>query len=170
MTRRRARRRQQYQYRIPDWVWGLGLGLIIVIFAGGYFLFGAVTGGGGGGGCGKALPPLPGGAQADAAGFREEDVALGLVIDYLSQGDLDNSFASFYGDTHAFTHNIDPDIRPVDEEMAKALCEAVIQVETDFDPPPPTERSLPKMKSSTETLRNQLRGVAEALGFPRPGQ
>ncbi len=169
--RRRYQRRPAAsdQYRLPDWVWGLGLGVIVVILGGGYFLLTNVVGGGGGGGCGKALPPLPGGAQADAAGFQQEDEALGVVLDYINKGDLDNTFANFYGDTHAFTHNIDPDIRAVDEEMAKELCEAVIKVETDFDPPPPKQRSLAEMRTSIERLRNQLRDIAEALGFPRPG-
>ena len=168
-SRRRRYRQTSQQYRLPDWVWGVGLGIVAVGFIGGYFALTSLTGGGSGG-CGKALPPLPGDAQVTAAGFQAEDAALGQVIDYLDRGDLDNAFASFYGDTHAFTHNIDPDIRAVDEEKAKELCESVIQVETDFDPPPPEQRSLSKMAASTGILREHLRDVTEILGFPRPGE
>jgi hypothetical protein len=170
-TRRRASRRtrQQYQYRLPDWVWGLVLGLVIIVFGGGYFLVTNVLGGGGGSGCDKALPPLPGTVQVPAEGFQQEDEAMTLVIGYLSSGDLDNAFANFYGDTHAFTHNIDPDIRKVDEEKAKSLCESVLDIEEQLDPPPGTERSFPRMVSSATTLRDELRDVAVILGFPRPG-
>lgn len=167
MTRRRYRRQKQ-QYTFPDWVWGLGLGLVVVVALGGYLVVTQV-GGSGGGRCAKALPPLPGGAQVTAEGFQEEDVALGKVIDYLNRGDVDNAFANFYGPTHAFTHNIDPDVRIADETKAKELCETVITVETDFDPPPPGQRSLSRMAASAGTLRDHLRDIAELLGFPRPG-
>ncbi|MFQ5792665.1 MAG: hypothetical protein ACE5JI_19520 [Acidobacteriota bacterium] len=163
----RRRRRQQYQYRLPDWIWGLALGFVVLLFVGGYFLFTSL--GGGGGGCGSPLPPLPGDTNVTAEGFQEEDRKLGETIADLQAGDIDNTFATFYGEVHAFTHNIDPNIRAVDEEMARELCELVIQVEEDYDPPPPEQRSLAKMRSSTEALRNYLRDVAEALGFPRPG-
>lgn len=164
----RRRRRQHHQYRIPDWVWGLALGFVVLLFVGGYFLLTNI-GGGGGGGCGEPLPPLPGDTSVTAEGFQEEDRKLGETIGYLQAGDIDNTFATFYGDVHAFTHNIDPDVRAVDEQMAKELCELVIQVEEDYDPPPPEERSLAAMTSSTRELREYLRDVAVALGFPRPG-
>jgi len=74
-----------------------------------------------------------------------------------------------YGDVHAFTHNVDPAVREVDEELAKTLCELVIELENEYDPPPPQQRSLARMAASTTALREHLRDIAEALGFPRPG-
>lgn len=168
--RRRYRRsRQQYQYRLPDWVWGAMFGLVIILLGGGYFLLSGGFGLGGGGGCNKALPRLPGNVQVSAEGFQEEDDSLILVIQYLNQGDLSNAFENFYGDTHAFTHNIDQQVREVDEEQAKRLCEAVLDFEEELDPPPGTPRSFPQMVLSATTLRDELRNVAETLGFPRPG-
>lgn len=173
MSRRRQSRRaryrssqSQYQYRLPDWVWGLALGVIVLIGVGAYFF---LTGGGASATCDKALPPLPGNVQVTAEGFQVEDQKLGETIQYLNQGNLDQTFATFYGDVHAFTHNIDPDIREANEEMAKELCERVIEVEEDYDPPPPEQRSIPNMIRSTQALREHLRDVAEELGFPRPG-
>lgn len=164
LSRRRGRRRQ-YQYRLPDWVWGAALGLVVLIGAGGYFL---LTGGGGGATCDEPLPDLPGNSNISAEGFDEEDRQLGLTLQYLSAGDIDNTFATFYGDVHAFTHNVDSEIRAVDEEMAKELCENVIAVEESYDPPPPEQPSLSTMINTTQALREKLRDVAEALGFPRP--
>ncbi len=164
-SRRRARRRPQPQgqYRLPDWVWGLAIGVVVVIVGGGIFLF---IGGGGSGGttCDSELSSLPGKADVTAEGFQEEDVALGQVIGYLNQADLDNAFASFYGDVHAFTHNIDPDVRAADEEKAKAVCEAVIELEEILE-----SNSTAAMAAATAQLREQLRDAAEVLGFPRPG-
>jgi len=169
-SRRRARRRPQPQgqYRLPDWVWGLAIGVLVLVAAGGYFVIGGI-GGGGGGGCNEALPELPGPKNVTAEGFQTEDDALAETLRYLSQGDIDNTFASFYGDVHAFTHNVDPAVREVDEELAKTLCELVIELENEYDPPPPQQRSLARMAASTTALREHLRDIAEALGFPRPG-
>lgn len=169
-SRRRARRRPrpQGQYKLPDWVWGLALGALVVIGGGGAFLF-IGTGGGGGSTCDNELKPLPGRAAVTAAGFQEEDDALAETLQYLNQGDLDNTFATFYGDVHAFTHNVDPAVREVDEELAKELCELVLELEEEYDPPPSQQRSFSRMAASTTALREHLRDVAEALGFPRPG-
>ncbi len=167
--RRRARRRPQPQgkYRLPDWVWGLAIGMLVLIVGGGVFFVTSL--GGGGGGCDEELPPLPGAANVTAEGFQTEDDALAETIGYLNQGDLDNTFATFYGDVHAFTHNIDPEVRAVDEDIAKELCELVNELEEEYDPPPPEQRSLARMASATIELRELLRDVAEVMGFPRPG-
>lgn len=164
-SRRRTRRRPQPQgqYRLPDWVWGLVIGALVVIVGGGVFLFMGV-GGSGGKPCDDELLRLPGGADVSAQGFQEEDVLLGQVIGYLNQADLDNAFASFYGDGHAFTHNIDPDVRAVDEEAAKRVCEAVIELEVLLE-----SNSTAAMAAATADLRQALRDAAEVLGFPRPG-
>lgn len=165
-ARRRGRQRRRTQYRVPDWVWGLVLGGIVVAAGGVYFLLFA---GGSASGCSKPLPKLPGRVSVTEQGFQEEDAALGRALEYLSAGDLDNTFATFYGDVHAFTHNIDPDIRAIDEAMAKELCERVIGVEEEYDPPPPLEPSPSQMATATAALREHLRDIAEALGFERPG-
>ncbi len=163
-SRRRARRRPQPQgqYRLPDWVWGLAIGVLVVIVGGGVFLISGL-GGSGGTTCDNELPSLPGKADVTAEGFQEEDVALGQVIAYLNQGDLDNAYASFYGDVHSFTHNIDPDVRAADEETAKAVCEAVIELEEILE-----SNSTSAMAAATANLREQLRDAAELLRFPRP--
>ncbi len=164
-SRRRARRRPQpqAQYRLPDWVWGLAIGVLVVIVGGGIFLVSGL-GGSGESTCDSELASLPGGADLTAEGFQEEDVALGQVIAYLNQADLDNAFASFYGDVHSFTHNIDPEVRAADEETAKAVCEAVIELEELLESNSPAA-----MAAATAELREQLRDAAELLGFPRPG-
>lgn len=164
-SRRRARRRPQPQgqYRLPDWVWGLAIGGVVVVVGLVFVLF-IGLGGSGGSTCDSELPRLPGGADVSAEGFREEDLLLGQVIGFLNGADLDNAFASFYGDGHAFTHNIDPEIRAADEEAAKRLCEAVLELETLLE-----SNSTAAMAAATANLRQELQDAAEILGFPRPG-
>ena len=134
----------------------MGVGLVFFLFIG--------VGGGGGGTCDNELPRLPGGADVSAEGFQEEDSLLGQVIGFLNGADLDNAFSSFYGDGHAFTHNIDPDLRAADEETAKRVCEAVIELEVLLE-----SNSTAAMAAATANLREELRDAAEVLGFPRPG-
>ncbi len=134
----------------------MGVGLVFFLFIG--------VGGGGGGTCDNELPRLPGGADVSAEGFREEDLLLGQVIGFLNGADLDNAFSSFYGDGHAFTHNIDPDLRAADEETAKRVCEAVIELEVILE-----SNSTAAMAAAAANLREELRDAAEVLGFPRPG-
>lgn len=163
-SRRRSRRRPQpqTQYRLPDWVWGLALGVLVVVVGGGVYLFGGV-GGSSAKTCDSKLPSLPGKADVTAEGFQEEDVALAEVIAYLNRGDLNNAFAAFYGDVHAFTHNIDPELRAADEDAAKGLCETVIELEGLLEGDSPSA-----MAAATVKLREELRDAAEILGFPRP--
>ncbi len=165
-SRRRSRRRSaapQGQYRLPDWVWGLAVGVVVVIVGGGIFLFSGVSGGGGSS-CEDELPKLPGTVDVSAEGFQQEDVALAAVITYLGRADLDNAFASFYGDVHSFTHNIDPSVRAADAETAIRVCEAVIALEEVLEGGSPSA-----MVAATTDLREELRDAAEVLGFPRPG-
>ena len=136
---------------------------MVVIVGGGFFLFIGV-GGSGGSTCDSELSPLPGKAAVTAEGFQEADVLLGQVIAFLSQADLDNAFSSFYGDGHAFTHNIDPDVRAADEETAKRVCEAVIELDVLLE-----SNSTSAMAAATANPREELRNAAEVLGFPRPG-
>lgn len=159
----RRRRQARAQYRLPDWVWGLALGLIVVLIGGGFLLFTSLSDGGGGT-CDQRLQPLPGTVEATAEGFREEDRLLTEVVTSLEQGDLVGAEDAFYGEAHAFTHNIDPNIREIDEEQAKAVCEAVLDIEATLE-----GGSVQAMLTAARTLREELRASAEVLGFPRPG-
>lgn len=163
-SRRRSRRRPQpqAQYRLPDWVWGLALGVLVVVIGGGVYLFSG-AGGSSAKTCDSELASLPGKADVTAEGFQEEDVALGEVVDLLNKGDLNGAFAAFYGDVHAFTHNIDPELRAADEDAAKGLCEAVIKLEGLLEGDSPSA-----MAAATANLRELLRDAAETLGFSRP--
>ncbi|MCH7485198.1 MAG: hypothetical protein IIA90_08660 [Chloroflexi bacterium] len=164
-SRRRSRRRPQPQgqYRLPDWVWGLAIGALVVIVGGGFFLIIGVRDSGGRP-CDNELSRLPGVADATAEAFREEDLVLGQVIAYINQADFDNALASFYGEVHAFTHDIDADVRAADEEKAKLVCEAVIDLEELLE-----SNSPGAMAAAAANLREELRDAAEVLGFPRPG-
>jgi hypothetical protein len=159
---RRARRRQSGG-GVPDWAWGLGLGVLAVIIVGGFFLMTEVLGGGGGGTCDQELPPL-GSSEISQETFDTHVQSLTRVIDFLNAGDRAGAEASFYGETHSFTHNIDPPVRQQDEELAKRLCEAVLAVESSLV----TSGSNASLALEMTTIRDLVQDSAVVLGYTRP--
>jgi hypothetical protein len=139
--------------------------VIVLIFVGGFFLF--TQAGGGNATCDSPLKPIGSAPDADAAGFQQEDAALGNLIDMLNRADFNGANALFYGEPHNFMHTAEPVIREKDEDLGKKLCEAVIKFEEDFDTTGRTPTSA--LVNDVTTVRNYLRDGAEVLGFPRPG-
>ena len=158
------RRHRTQRATLPDWVWGAGLGVLVLIFVGGFFLIRSVTGGGSGGTCDSELSPL-GSSQVDAEAFIQEDADLGRVILLLNGGDRSGAEAAFYGPVHNFTHNADPPLREVDKDAAKALCEAVVDLEDSLA----TNAANATIAAGVQDVRDRLRDAAEILGYPRPG-
>ena len=145
----------------------LFLGLVTVI--GGAIIVAAVLflgGGGGGAGspCDDPLLPL-GESEISQMGFQAEDAGLARVIQAASVGNLQAAESAFFGDVHNFTHNVDPSIREVDEELAKELCEAVIAIEEELA----FDRRISVIAGQATRLRELIQDGAEALGYARPG-
>jgi hypothetical protein len=161
-SRRRARRRAS-QTSVPDWVWGLGLGLIVLVFVGGFFAANSL-GGGGGGGCDEPLAPL-GSSQIKQETFDEVDVGLTNVLVLLEAGDRAGAEAAFYGPVHNFTHNVDPPLREVNEDLAKDLCRQVLDVENALS----SRASDAEVAAIVASIQLILRDGAEELGYTRPG-
>lgn len=160
---RRARRRQRGA-GIPDWAWGLSLGALAVIIVGGFFLVTELLGGSGGGSCDQELPPL-GVSEISQAAFDQEVESLERVIGFLNTGDRAGADAAFYGDTHGFTHNIDPPVRRQDQALAKNLCQVVLDVEEALF----ESGSTASIALLMTDLRDLIQDAAVALGYERPG-
>ncbi len=160
----RRRSRAKRHSGAPDWVWGAGLGIIALFFVGAFFVVGEISGGGTGGTCNEPLAPLDG-SDISAEAFFDEDDALTRVISMLNLGDRPGAEATFFGPVHAFTHNVDPPLRERDEDAAKELCEAVVEMEAGFstNAPPAT------IAAQIDLVRTLLRDAAETLGHARPG-
>lgn len=144
----------------------LFLGLVAVI-GGGIVVAAILFLGGNGGGnsaCDNALPPL-GRSDISQAGFQAEDAGLAKVIQAASAGNLPAAEDAFFGDVHNFTHNVDQPLRPVDEELARDLCESVIHIEEELA----IDRRVDVIASDAARIRALLRDAAEALGYARPG-
>ena len=135
----------------------IGGGIVVAVI----FLLGG--NGGGNNACDNALPPL-GRSDISQAGFQAEDAGLAKVIQAASTGDLTAVEAAFFGDVHNFTHNADPPLRAVDEQMAKDLCNAVIRIEEDLIDP-----RVDVIATDAARIQQLLRDAAEALGYVRPG-
>jgi len=136
----------------------IGGGIVIAVI----FLLGG--NGGGNNACDNALPPL-GKSDISQAGFQAEDAGLAKVIQAASAGNLPAAEDAFYGDVHGFTHNVDQPLRPVDEELARDLCESVIHIEEELA----IDRRVDVIASDAARIRALLRDAAEALGYARPG-
>jgi hypothetical protein len=100
-----------------------------------------------------------------AAAFENEDAALGVVISHLEAGRRAEADATFYGPVHAFTHNVDPLVRPIHQDIARALCEGVIALEDDLA----GGASNTELATGTADVRQALRDATVALGYPEPG-
>ncbi len=144
------------------------LGLVAVIGGGitlaVVFIFGEGDGDGGNILCDE--PPVPRGeSDISQIGFQAEDVGLTTVIEAATAGDLEAAEEAFFGDLQDFTRNVDQPVREVDEELAKDLCRAVINIEEElaFDRRPSV------IAGQATRLRELVRDAAEALGYARPG-
>jgi len=136
----------------------IGGGIVVAVI----FLLGG--NGGGNNACDNALPPL-GRSDISQAGFQAEDAGLARVIQAASAGNLPAAEDAFFGDVHNFTHNVDPPLRPIDEEMARDLCETVIHIEEELA----IDRRVDVIASDAARIRALLQDAAEALGYVRPG-
>ncbi len=162
-SRRPARSRRQDRVELPDWMWGGIIGVFVVLVVGGYFLVTNVSGGGGGP-CSKALLPL-GNSEVSEQAFQDEDAALGRVLALLNSGDVAGAESAFFGPIHNFTHNVDPPIRERNEERAKDLCRAVIDLEDSLA----FDAGAVKISFDLQKVRDLLRDAAQTLGYKRPG-
>jgi hypothetical protein len=114
--------------------------------------------------CDNSLASL-GQSDISQLGFQTEDVGLTRVILAAQAGNLDAVQSAFFGDVHNFTHNVDAPLREANDELAKELCEAVIEIEDEFV----IDRRLSVIVGQATRIRDLLRDAAEALGFARPG-
>jgi hypothetical protein len=149
-----------------DRAWGAVIGLIFLVFIGGSFFVGQISGANAGG-CDRALAPLPGGTAISAEAFNAEDASLGRVITSFGQGDSATADATFYGPVHSFMHNVDPPVRLADANIARNLCNTVVQLETDLIAGSNATNS--RMADDTTKAREALRDGAVVLGYARPG-
>ena len=144
----------------------LFLGLVTVVGGGIVVAVVFLLGGGGGGGsaCDEPLVAL-GQSEISQAGFQAEDAGLARVAQAATAGNLEAAESAFFGDVHNFTHNVDPPIREVNEELAKELCEGVTEIEEELA----LDRRIAVIAGQATRLRELIQDAAEALGFARPG-
>jgi hypothetical protein len=144
----------------------LFLGLVAIVGGGIVVTVVLLLGGGDGdtNPCSASLVPL-GTSDISQLGFQTEDAGLAQVASAAAAGDLPAAETAFFGEVHNFTHNVDPPLREVDEEMARELCEKVIRIEEELA----FNRRVDVVASLAADIREILQDAAEALGYARPG-
>ena len=145
----------------------LFLGLVTVI-GGGIIVTVVLFLGGGGGGAGSPCddPLLPlGESEISQMGFQAEDAGLARVAQAATAGNLEAAESAFFGDVHNFTHNVDPPLREVDEELAIELCEEITKIEEELA----LDQRISVIAGQATRIRGLIQDAAEALGFARPG-
>ncbi len=144
----------------------LFLGLVTVI--GGGIVAAVVLFFGGGRGAGSPCDdPLVALGQSEISqmGFQAEDAGLARVVQAATAGNLEAAESAFFGDVHNFTHNVDPPLREVNEELAKEICEKVTEIEEELA----IGRRVSVIAGQAIRIRELVQDAAEALGFARPG-
>ncbi len=144
----------------------LFLGLVTVV--GGGIIVAVVLffgrGGGEGSPCDDPLVAL-GQSEISQMGFQAEDAGLARVAQAATAGNLEAAESAFFGDVHNFTHNVDPPLREVDEELAKEICERVTEIEEELA----IGRRVSVIAGQATRIRELVQDAAEALGYARPG-
>lgn len=146
----------------------LFLGLVALVGGGIVVAVVLAIGGGGGGGsdvCDSPLAPL-GRSDISQLGFQAQDVGLSKVIQAASAGSLQAVEEAFFGDVHNFTHNVDASLREVDPELAKEMCQAVVEIEEELV----SDRRADVIGLQAARIQDMMRDAAEALGYARPGE
>lgn len=144
---------------------------LLALIAGGVIVAVILLLGNGGGSsvCDRPLAPLSDSKISQLA-FEAEDVGLARVIEAASAGNAAAAEQAFSyangGEIRNFTHNVDAPLREVDEELAKELCEAVIEIEEAFL----SDRRPDRVAMEATRLRETMRDAAEAMGYARPGE
>jgi hypothetical protein len=81
--------------------------------------------------CLRGLPPLTGRAvtgerlEAGIAGLRE-------LASAASEGDMERVRVLIFSDAHSITHDVDPQLRPLDATLARDLCASVLALESEI--------------------------------------
>lgn len=133
----------------------LGIGIIIMIVL-------LVQGGGSpeGVGCDDPLPPL-GVSPITAAEFSVADLGLSQTVESASTGSVLDARRSFFGRVHNFTHNVDPPLRARDPDIARDLCERVLNIERELALGERPER----IAIEAESIRQILLEAQDILGL-----
>jgi hypothetical protein len=150
----------------------IALFLVLVTVIGGGVIAAAIFLWGSGGGGGSSVcdqPLLPQGESViSQTDFQTEDAGLTVVIDAARAGNIQAVNDAYYANNseiHSFTYDVDQSLREENEELAKELCEAVIELEEELlDAQPSTDVIL----VDAWRVRFLLRAAAEALGYERP--
>jgi hypothetical protein len=115
--------------------------------------------------CDRPLAAI-GSGQIGQEQFDSADAGMEQVIALAQQGDVDGAQVAFFSKVHNFTHDVDQPLRDKNEESAKGLCRAVVQIEAEFA----FGGEAPTVAAEAEGIRDLLGQAAEELGFAPRGR
>lgn len=107
-----------------------------------------------------------GSGQVSQEQFDTADAGMEQVITLAQRGDVDGAQLAFFSEVHNFTHNVDSPLRDKNEELAKKLCRAVVQIEAEFA----FSGEAPTVAAEAEGIRDLLGQATAELGFVPRGR
>ncbi|MEE8386856.1 MAG: hypothetical protein V3S01_13155, partial [Dehalococcoidia bacterium] len=110
--------------------------------------------------CDRPLPAL-GSGQITKEQFDTVDAGMDLVISLAAEGDVSRAQEAFFSVVHDFTHDVDGPLRDSNDDLAKRLCKAVAQIETEFA----FGGEAATIAEESESIRDLLRQAAAEMGF-----
>ncbi len=105
------------------------------------------------------IPVRPG--PVGQADFDAALTGMEAVFARAKEDDVAGTREAFFLRVHDFTHNVDGPLRAQDEAMAKSLCDAVLQFETDLLLPTPQG----DIAQQAEKIRDLMQEAAAEMGF-----
>jgi hypothetical protein len=110
--------------------------------------------------CDRPLPAL-GSGQVNEEQFDTVDAGMDQVIRLAAEGDVIGAQVVFLSEVHDFTHDADAPLRDSNDDLAKALCNAVAQIEAEFA----FGGEGVTIAEEAEGIRDLLRQAAAEMGF-----
>lgn len=134
------------------------------LFSTAVFFASAQFGGGGDGtsACDQPLPPLSAGPLTEED-FRIAELGADRVAELARQGNVNAASNWFFTQVHAFTHNVDQPLRAENDELAKGLCRAVLQIESELL----SGGDAATIAEEAAVIGDLIRQAAAELGFDR---
>ena len=114
--------------QVQSWA-GIGIGVVAIALVLVLILVGRDSDGGIGSNCSRPLPRLLQ-VELDDTEFNSAVLTLDQIALVAEAGNLPAAEEAFFGGVHDFTHTLDAGLREEQPDIARSLCEDVLEIES----------------------------------------